>query len=401
MQNKNSLLLLTLSVAVFSVITTEIGIIGLLPKLIVQLHVTATQVGFLVSIYAVIVAVTGPFITLLLSGFNKKTVLLSILFVFVVSNLIYATTEVFNMMLVFRILPALTHAVFFAVALVVATQAVPKEKSAGAAAKVFAGVAIGLVLGVPLSSLIAEHLSLADAFYFAAISCALAFVGILFFVPSMPATAKVSFASQVSVLRNGKLWLTIVTVTMIFAAMFSSFSYVADYLSRVTHLNSNMITAMLIVFGVCGFAGNFVFSSFLQKNANKTTHLYPVVYALIFILVWLAGDSLLAMCALMIFWGAFHSSGLVVSQTWLMREASQAPEFANSLYMSFSNLGITVGSLAGGWFIAEFGTRSVVLSSIIFAAAAWLSIYIKQRVDAGDRACRTHRTEHAGGNHMI
>lgn len=72
MQNKNSLLLLTLSVAVFSVITTEIGIIGLLPKLIEQLHVTATQVGFLVSIYAVIVAVTGPFITLLLSGFNKK-----------------------------------------------------------------------------------------------------------------------------------------------------------------------------------------------------------------------------------------------------------------------------------------------------------------------------------------
>lgn len=324
--------------------------------------------------------------------------LLSILFVFVVSNLIYATTDVFNMMLVFRILPALTHAVFFAVALVVATQAVPKEKSAGAAAKVFAGVAIGLVLGVPLSSLIAEHLSLAGAFYFAAISCALAFFGILIFVPSMPATAKVSFASQVSVLRNGKLWLTIVTVTMIFAAMFSSFSYVADYLSRVTHLNSNMITAMLIVFGVCGFAGNFVFSSFLQKNANKTTHLYPVVYALIFILVWLAGDSLLAMCALMIFWGAFHSSGLVVSQTWLMREASQAPEFANSLYMSFSNLGITVGSLAGGWFIAEFGTRSVVLSSIIFAAAAWLSIYIKQRVDAGDRACQTHRTEHAKQN---
>nr|WP_241391440.1 hypothetical protein [Serratia proteamaculans] len=38
----------------------------------------------------------------------------------------------------------------FAVALVVATQVVPKEKSAGAAAKVFAGVAIGLVLGVPL-----------------------------------------------------------------------------------------------------------------------------------------------------------------------------------------------------------------------------------------------------------
>jgi len=381
MQNKSTLLLLALSVAVFGVITTEIAIIGLLPKLVSQLHVTPTQVGFLVSIYAIIVAVTGPFITLMLSGFNKKTVLLSILVVFIVSNLIYATTDVFNLMLVFRILPALAHAVFFAVALVVAANSVPKEKAAGAAAKVFAGVAIGLVLGVPLSSLIAEHFSLSAAFYFGAAACVLAFLRVLFLMPSMPTLHKVSFASQLSVLRNGKLWLTISTVTLIFAAMFSSFSYVADYLSRVTHLNNNYISAMLILFGVCGFAGNFVFSSFLQKNVVKTTLVYPLLFTLLLLLVWFFGFSPLVMCLLTVFWGAFHSSGLVVSQTWLMREASEAPEFANSLYMSFSNLGITLGSLTGGWFIARLGTHSVVLSSVIFTLLAFVSILIKHRSD--------------------
>ena len=381
MQNKSTLLLLALSVAVFGVITTEIAIIGLLPKLVSHLHVTPTQVGFLVSIYAIIVAVTGPFITLMLSGFNKKTVLLGILVVFIVSNLIYATTDVFNLMLVFRILPALAHAVFFAVALVVAANSVPKEKAAGAAAKVFAGVAIGLVLGVPLSSLIAEHFSLSAAFYFGAAACVLAFLGVLFLMPSMPTLHKVSFASQLSILRNGKLWLTISTVTLIFAAMFSSFSYVADYLSRVTHLDNNYISAMLILFGVCGFAGNFVFSSFLQKNVVKTTLVYPLLFTLLLLLVWFFGFSPLVMCLLTVFWGAFHSSGLVVSQTWLMREATDAPEFANSLYMSFSNLGITLGSLTGGWFIARLGTHSVVLSSVIFTVLAFVSILIKHRSD--------------------
>ena len=135
MQKNSSLLLLALSVAVFGVITTEIAIIGLLPKLVSQLHVTPTQVGFLVSIYAIIVAITGPFITLLLSGFNKKSVLLTILLVFIISNIIYATSDAFNLILVFRILPALAHAVFFAVALVVAANSVPAEKRAGAAAK--------------------------------------------------------------------------------------------------------------------------------------------------------------------------------------------------------------------------------------------------------------------------
>lgn len=381
MQNKGTPLLLALSVAVFGVITTEIAIIGLLPQLVSQLHVTPTQVGFLVSIYAAIVAVTGPFITLLLSGFNKKTVLMTILMVFIVSNLIYATTDIFNLMLLFRILPALAHAVFFAVALVVAANAVPKEQAAGAAAKVFAGVAVGLVLGVPLSSLIAGHFSLSAAFYFGAAACVLALAGIALLMPSMPATHKISFASQLSVLRNGKLWLTISTVTLIFAAMFSSFSYVADYLSRITQLNNTLISLMLIIFGVSGFIGNFIFSHYLQKSVVHTTLSYPLLYALIFLLVWLLGFSLPAMCLLTVFWGVFHSSGLVVSQTWLMREASEAPEFANSLYMSFSNLGITLGSLTGGWFIAHLGTRSVVISSIIFVLLAFLSIVIKHRAD--------------------
>ncbi|WFQ78642.1 MFS transporter [Xenorhabdus sp. SF857] len=241
MQNKNSMLLLVLSIAVFSVITTEVAVIGLLPQLESQLHVTPTQVGFLVSIYAIIVAITGPFVTLMLSRYNKKYILLIILFIFVISNLIYATTDNFNVMLFFRVLPALVHAVFFAVALVVAANSVSKEKSPGAVAKVFAGVAVGLVLGVPMSSLIAEHLSLSAAFYFGAVSCVLAFIGIMFFVPSFPSTKKIVFSSQLAVLRKGKLWLTIFTVILIFSAMFSNFSYIADYLSKITHLNNNLI----------------------------------------------------------------------------------------------------------------------------------------------------------------
>ncbi|MBD2786040.1 MFS transporter [Xenorhabdus sp. DI] len=377
MQNKNSLMLLTLSIAVFGVITTEIAVIGLLPQLEAQLHVTPTQVGFLVGIYAIVVAVTGPFITLLLSGYNKKYVLLTILLIFVVSNLIYATTDIFNLMLLFRVLPGLVHAVFFAVALVIAANSVPKERSTGATAIVFAGVAVGMVLGMPMSSFIAEYLSLSAAFYFSAVICALAFVGILWFVPSLPATNNRINIEQLNVLRKGKLWLAISTVILIFSAMFSSFSYVADYLAKITQFDTDLISIILILFGVCGFIGNFIFSGFLQKNRVMTTYSYPILLILLYFLVWHWGFSPIAMCILTIFWGGLHSAGLVVSQTWLMQEASEAPEFANSLYISFSNLGITIGSITGGWFLSQFGVDSIVLSSILFALMGLISIYIK------------------------
>ncbi|MEQ2024814.1 MFS transporter [Xenorhabdus szentirmaii] len=309
MLDKRSILLLVLSIAVFGVITTEIAVIGLLPQLEVQLNVTPTQVGFLVSIYAIVVAVTGPFITLMLSGYNKKYILLSILLVFIISNLIYAITDVFYLMLMFRIFPGLVHAVFFAVALVVAASSVPEEKSASA--KVFAGVAVGMVLGMPMSSFVEENLSLSAAFYFGAGICTLAFIGIFVFMPSMPVTKNVTFISQLNVLRKGKLWLSMTTVSLIFSAMFSSFSYIADYLTKVTHLDNNLVSAILILFGCCGLIGNFAFSRSLQKKCLKdnvcisdVAHLYlcSSLASGIFVDCYVCADYLLG-------WTAFRGAG--------------------------------------------------------------------------------------------
>ncbi|WP_338139812.1 MFS transporter [Xenorhabdus bovienii] len=242
----------------FGVITTEVSVIGLLPQLELQLNITPIQVGYLVSVYAIVVAIAGPVITLLLLKYNRKYVLLCILFIFIVSNIIYATENIFNIMLVFRILPALTHALFFAIALVVAANSVPKEKSADAVATVFSGVALGMVLGMPLSSFIAEYVSLSAAFYFGSVTCLIAFMGVVYFIPSLPVNQKINILEQVTVLKKPKLWLSIATVTLIFSAMFSSFSYISDYLTKIIHLSNNMIAIFLILFGASGYMGNFI-----------------------------------------------------------------------------------------------------------------------------------------------
>ncbi|CDH27239.1 Major facilitator superfamily protein (fragment) [Xenorhabdus bovienii str. Jollieti] len=226
MTNKSFFLLMTLTIAVFGVITTEVSVIGLLPQLERQLNITPIQVGYLVSVYAIVVAIAGPVITLLLLRYNRKYVLLCILFIFIASNIIYATENTFNIILIFRILPALTHALFFSIALVIAANSVPKEKSADAVATVFSGVALGMVLGMPLSSFIAEYISLSAAFYFGSVTCLIAFIGVVYFIPSLPVNQQINILEQVTVLKKTKLWISIATVTFIFSAMFSSFSYV-------------------------------------------------------------------------------------------------------------------------------------------------------------------------------
>lgn len=72
MMKKENILLFSLSLAVFGIITTELSIIGLLPYVVQQFQVDIQQAGFLVSIYAIVVAFTGPFVTLFMSGWNRK-----------------------------------------------------------------------------------------------------------------------------------------------------------------------------------------------------------------------------------------------------------------------------------------------------------------------------------------
>jgi DHA1 family inner membrane transport protein len=58
---------LLLSAAGFTVITTEFLLVGLLPAMARDLNVTISQAGQLVTLFAFTVAITGPFLTALLS----------------------------------------------------------------------------------------------------------------------------------------------------------------------------------------------------------------------------------------------------------------------------------------------------------------------------------------------
>ncbi|NOH95076.1 MFS transporter [Vibrio sp. AIC-3] len=376
---KQSLFIFALSLAVFGVITTELGIIGLLPQVMKDFNIDVQEAGLLVSVYAVVVAVSGPFITLMMSGWNRKYVLIGILSLFVLSNLVYAMTQDYTTMMIFRVLPALMHAVFFSVALVAATSMVPVEEQSNAAAKVFGGVAVGLVFGIPISAFLAEQYSLAYAFYFGLTACAIALVSVMFLMESAPVKEKMSFGSQVTILRSKSMWLSLSTVIFVFAAMFSSYSFITQYLSTVTNMNGTWISAMLMVFGVFGIFGNFIFGKLLGKNMKKTVMLYPITLGLIYLVVYFMGFSFSFMVAMVAFWGAVHSAGLVVSQTWVMDNAGDAKVFANSLYISFSNFGITIGSIVAGWFISQFGVENLFLSSLVFTVLALISILLNQK----------------------
>ncbi|HDR3492129.1 arabinose ABC transporter permease [Bacillus wiedmannii] len=377
MKKVNPLLILTLAIGVFGIITTEMGIVGVLPQITEKFGISTTQAGFLVSIFALVVAISGPFLILLVSSINRKIILLTAIFIFVISNLIYAYTTQFEIMLIFRILPAALHPLFFSIALVTAAKLVPPEKSGQAVTKVFMGITVGFALGVPLTSYLADQFSLEIAFLFGAFVNTVAFIGILLLLPSMPVKEKMSFGKQIRILGKPGLWLNILTVTFLFAAMFSVYSYFAEYLAKVTSMNGSLISIMLFIFGIVMILGNHLFGGLLQKSIINTVISFPILYSIVYILVYYLGSYLVPMIFIVFIWGIVHAGGLIVGQTWLISEAKEAPEFGNSLFVSFSNLGITLGTIIGGWFISNLGIHQLIWSGFIFTLLSFLLIIIK------------------------
>lgn len=229
---------------------------------------------------------------------------------------------------------------------------------------------------MPLTSYLAEKISLEAAFLFGAVVSMIAFVGILVWLPSLPVQEKMSYGKQLGILRKPQLWFNIVTVIFIFAAMFSVYSYFAEYLGEVTLMNGSWISMMLMVFGIVMIFGNFLFGGLLHKNLIKTVIMFPLLYMVIYVFTYALGASFLPMIVVVLIWGPCIP-GLIISQTWLTTEAKEAPEFGNSLFVSFSNLGITMGAAIGGWFISHLGIHQLIWSGLMFALLAFLSMIIK------------------------
>lgn len=155
---------------------------------------------------------------------------------------------------------------------------------------------------MPLTSYLADKISLEVAFLFGAVVSIIAFLGILAWLPSMPVKEKMSYGKQLGILRKPLLWLNIVAVIFIFAAMFSVYSYFAEYLGQVTHMNGSWISIMLILWDNHDF-WEFLFGSLLHKGITKTVIMFPLLYAVTYLFVYYLGSYFLPMVVIIIIWG--------------------------------------------------------------------------------------------------
>lgn len=377
--NSGALLVFILTVGVFGIINTEMGVIGILPLIAETFHVTVPEAGWTVSVFALVVALSAPVTPLLFSGINRKKVMLLALGVFTLSNIISMLTSNFTVLLIARALPAFLHPVYVSMAFTVAASSVSKENAPKAVAKVFIGVSAGMVLGVPVTSYIASEVSFTMGMMFFTVVNALVFIATVIFVPSMPVKERLSYGEQLGVLKKKIAWYSVIAVTLINGALFGFFSYMSDYLKMVTEVSYSVISGMLLIYGLANIVGNVIAGKQLAVNPVRSMVFIPFVLFVSYVGVYFVGEWMMGMAIIILILGILAGYAQNTMQYMITDAAPEAPDFANGLYLLSANLGTTIGAAVCGLFITYFNTRYSVFGSLLFLALGVVFVVLRVR----------------------
>ena len=373
-----------MALGAFGIVTTEFSVIGILPELSNEFHVTIDRAGWLISGFALTVALAGPFTNMLTSKINRKTIMCFVLAAFVFSNLASALASNFTILMITRILPAFIHPVFWAVALTTAAKQAGPKDAPKAVAIVMAGLSLATVLGVPLTTYMTDVFNWRASFLLSAGINLVAFAALMLFSPSIPVDPELSSSkNQLQVLRNVNLWIKLLTSTLVLAGMFATYGYLAEYLDKITHMTGAQISILLLVFGTAGIVGNWFMGIALSKNVMLTVRLFLIALILAHGLAYQFGGNFIPMVIILSIWGFIHTGGFLVANIQLIHKLPETSlDFVNSLMPSFFNLGITLGTLLGGFVIVHYGVHQVIWMTVSLLSLTLILTFISQNREA-------------------
>lgn len=360
---KTDLAIYIMMLGTFAVLSTEMGMIGILPQVAKYFNVTIDLAGLFVSLFAIVIVFSGLTLPLLFSKIERKRILSISLLIFVIFPAIGAFMTNFYLALICRIIPAFFMPVYCSISLTVAGEIVPKEEARNAISKVIMGVSAGMIIGVPITAFFASYFGYTVAMLWFSFVSLVALIITLVWFPRIPGKVE-AYGSQVSAAKTGLFIISVIGVITVNCGMFLSYTYISEFLQNVTHIINLELTVTLFIYGIFSLVGNLSAGKLLTKKPGLTVQVVPVVTAIIFLVLFFVGSLKIPTIICVIFWGLV--SGMVnnILQYWTVTAAPSAPEFANGVFLSMCNIGVTIGTSIGGYLIMNLGTQYIFLGSI-------------------------------------
>lgn len=355
MNNKvsSNWILMSLAISAFAIGSTEFISVGIMPLLTNTFNVSLATGGLTVSIYATGIMFGAPILTLLTNRWNRKKLLVGIMISFVVGNLIATLAPTFGILLAGRVITALSHGIFMAIASLIAADVVAPNKRASAIAIMFTGLTVATVTGVPLGTFIGQILGWRASFLFLVILGLVGLITNFILVPNdLPLPRTTSVKGIWKILKQPQLLLILIITALGYGATFPVYTYLTTILNKQMQWSQAAIVVILVFYGLAVAVGNTLGGRF--ANTNPLSALLKMFIGLgvaLLLMEFTMNMHYLGLLAVLVM-GLFAFMNVPGLQLYIVQLAEKFTpneiSLASALNISAFNVGITFGSSLGG-----------------------------------------------------
>ncbi|UZW65512.1 MFS transporter [Priestia flexa] len=347
-----------LAIASFVVGTVELILGGILDLIASSFQVSIAKAGYLISIFSLVYAISAPVLLNITAKFERKKVYLWALFIFLLSNIVALASTGYSMLMVSRILAAMSGSFIIVLSTTMASRLVKPEYQGRALGIVFMGISASLVLGIPIGIFIGNAFGWREVFILIALLTAIIMVIVAISMERLEPAPVVPIKQQLNALRNTKMLSIHIATFFVLAGHLTLYAYFTPFLQETFGLSSGMVTLVYGIFGLAAVAGGG-FGGVLSDKLGAPTAVIGIIGAFFLSMVALPFAVKLPFILFLIVMTVWSALSCVVSpaqNNLIIQSAKDNPDVLISTNVAISHLGIAAGSYVGGIIINGYSS---------------------------------------------
>ncbi len=379
-----------LALGTFAVGTESFMVAGLLQGMAADLAVSVATAGQLVSVFALAYALSSPILTALTGSFGRRVLLISAMAAFAVANILAWSAQDYWQLMAARVLLAFAAGLYVPGANALAAALVAPERRGTAIAIVNGGLSLAIAFGVPLGAIIGEHMGWRATFGAVALLAGVAAAGLFIGLPKYlgEGLSTASLRERAVTALNPAILLTLLVTTLWAMASYTTYTYLALFVSSTTTLHGAQIGYILCAWGVAAALGLAISGKAIDKLGAQAV-IVPALMTSGASFLLLSGSTqfvshsaeMFPVIVAVIAWGIAHWAFYPAQQTMLVATAGvKSAPIVLSLNASFMYLGFSLGAAFGSLTISYGKVSDLGYASALSMGAALTLALAKGRL---------------------
>lgn len=359
--------LLSLALAAFVTILTEVLPAGLLPQMAQGLSVSEAWIGQTISIYAIGSLVAAIPLTAATQGVRRRALLLSGMIGFALANGVTAISPSYALTMAARFLAGVSAGLLWALLAGYAARLVPEHQKGRAIAIAMVGTPLALSLGVPAGTFLGQWVGWRMCFGAMSLLALGLAVRLRVKVPDFAGQAAAKRLSLAEVIAVPGVRPVLFVVLAFVLAHNILYTYIAPFLARANM--AQRTDAVLLTFGATSLIGIWIVGVLIDRHLRSLTLLSTVLFGLSALALGVGGDSPVVVYVSVAVWGLAFGGAATLFQTAIAKAAGEAADVAQSMLVTVWNMAIAGGGIVGGVLLDRLGVAafSPVLLALLVA----------------------------------